>query len=73
MYLCIWVLGEHVPDLSSLKPSEPLPKVPILLVPPERAPETQPQRKVEEQNRICCGEADWQGVVGTQILRVPKT
>src|SRR5215467_13304772 len=70
MHLCVWMLGEYVADFWSLKPSprnEPSPKVPILLAPSERAPQTQPQRKIEEQNRICCGEADWKGIIGTQV------
>jgi hypothetical protein len=70
MYLRVWVLGEHVAEFWSLKPSprdEPPPEVPILFATSERAPQTQPQRKIEEQNRICHGEADWEGIVGTQV------
>ena len=70
MYLRVWVLGEHVAELWSLKPSprdEPPPEVPSLFAPSERAPQTQPQRKIEDQNRICHGEADREGIVGTQV------
>src|SRR5262249_51230917 len=70
MYLRVWVLSERIVELWSLKPSprdEPPPEVPSLFASSERAPQTQPQRKIEEQNRICHREADREGIVGTQI------
>src|SRR5215467_4788705 len=70
MYLRVWVLSERIVELWSLKPSprdEPPPEVPSLFASSERAPQTQPQRKIEEQNRICHREADREGIVGTQV------
>ena len=66
----VWVLGEQVAEFRSLEPSpcdEPPPEVPSLSAPSERAPQTQPQRKIEEQNRIGHGEADGEGIVATQV------
>src|SRR5882757_1533250 len=70
MYLRVWVRGAHVAEFWSLEPSprdEPPPEVPSLFAPSECAPQTQPQRKIEQQNRICHREADWEGIVGTQV------
>jgi hypothetical protein len=70
MYLRVWVLGEHGAEFWSLKPSpcdEAPPEIPSLFAPSERAPKTQPQRKIEEKNRICHRQADREGIVGTQV------
>src|SRR5258708_34386123 len=70
MYRNRWVIGEQANDFRSFQPSpsnQPPPKVPPFFAPAEGPPQTEPPRKIEEQNRVCRRETDRKEIVRTEV------